>query len=288
MTRAIAVVPTLRRDVPSLVRLSGQLRTAGIEPVLVATGAGVDAALTAAGVPHLSPRANPGFGAAIEFGAAGADADWLFVCNDDVTITGTHFADAVADLIDRRTGDLVLAFFDPGPARPVPGPAGVFTSVALLDAVAGRLGRARRPVTGAWYKSFSLCAISAPLWRALDGFDPRLPYTYEDADFAARAYAAGASLLDLSAGAADHQGSGTSRRFVSRVLPVSVRSARNYLCARGLGPRRASALLAAALLVRALLVPVAPLPNGEHWRAVAASLRHLVGPAPRLPAYEDC
>lgn len=222
MTRVIGVIPTLRRDLPSLTRLSEQLRDAGVEPVLVATGAGVDRALTAAGISHVSPRANPGFGAAIGFGAAQADFDWLVVCNDDISIDGPGFGATIAELVGHRGGQRVLAFFDPGPRRAVPGPTGVFTSIALIDAIARRLRLPARPVRGAWYKSFSLCAISAPLWRELGGFDPRLPYTYEDADFAARAFAAGATLLDVSEGGVAHEGSGTSRGLVARVLPVSV------------------------------------------------------------------
>lgn len=289
MSTRIAVIPTLRREPDHLIGMRDALLAAGVEPRFVVTGRALDERLGALGVDRVQPRDNPGFAASIHAGASGA-WDWLYIINDDVTI-GHDFGDVVAGLDALDPASHVLEFIDPEPARRIPTLGGVFTSVALLDAVLHRLGRGGALAPAAdepWYKSFSFVAVSRGLWDALGGLDTRLPYTYEDADFTARAHALGADVRATPGSTAEHDGSSTSRRFIGRVLPVGTYSAVQYLRSRGHRRAAARTVVSAALLVRLALVPLNSAAKGDHVRAIGRSLRAVWGATPpRLPAYQE-
>lgn len=286
----IAVVPTLQRDTDHLRKLCRVLRAKGFAPRLVVTGKKLDDALTATDLPRVSPRANPGFGAAVREGLASApDWSWLLILNDDTEIDDSTLQTCLQLTEQHLATDSVLAYLDPGMRRSVPDRMSVFRSVSLLDSVLARLGIGGAvEADGPWYKSFSCSLISRGLWDELDGFDRRLIYTYEDADFGARALQAGATVLAPNTGLL-HEGNSTSKKHVATVLPVSVYSAREYLVSRGDGRIAASAVVAAALVVRCLSTPMAGVPMGAHLRGIGRGLRAVTsGPAPSLPRYEDC
>ena len=287
LTSKIAVIPSLHRDPQRLRELLSSFTAAGIEPRLVVTGKRLDDELTALDIDHRSPRDNPGFGASIE-SACDGDWEWLFISNDDVEIHAEGLASIVADLdaLDPRSD--VLSFLDPGLRRAAPTPWTVFRSIALWDAVLRSRASDADPQAGPWYKSFSLVVVSRGLWDALDAFDDRLPYTYEDADFAVRAWQRGATLRDTSVSVAVHHGSETSRRVASGVLPVSTYSACRYLEARGFPLVRARALVVAALVARLAMVPVSSVGRRDHLKAIRRSIGSVTRwkSPPRLPGYE--
>jgi len=255
----------------------------------VVTGCRLHRQLEELGVPHVTPENNPGFAASVHFGASQEEWDWLYLVNDDVVIL-EDIASVVAEIDGRDPSERHLFFLDSEDRRPLPTPFRVFMSVALLDPVRARL-RGSRPAAPAgehWYKSFSAVAISHGLWDALGGLDRRFPYTYEDVDFTQRARAAGAEIHEVVQEVVRHEGSGTSRRFVGRVLPVSVYSAREYLETLGHARWVATGTIVAALLVRTFTAPLADADLKDHWKGIAISLAGLAGHSvPRLPPYEE-
>lgn len=285
----VAVVPTLSREPESLRALQASLEQAGAEVRLVVTGRTLDERLTREGVAHISPRANPGFGAAVTFGADAGPWDWLMIVNDDTEMTASDLGSALAPLTTRDPDDSVLLLLDPGERRPIPDARGVFLTTSLVGALASRLPGRRQaePSEGQpYYKSFSLCVISRGLWERLDGFADSMIYTYEDADFTSRAWQTGAEVID-GGQHAQHEGSGTGGRHIATVLPVSVRSAQGYLRSIGVNDRSSRMLLGAALLARLVLVPFNKLPISAHARGVVGALGALRSGSetPRLPDY---
>lgn len=285
----IAVVPTLQRDIGHLRRLCDGLREHGFSPRLVVTGKKLDDALSPTDLPRVSPRDNPGFGAAVREGiAATANWSWLLILNDDTDLDAGTLQVCREITQEHPCDEKVLAYLDPGPRRPIPGRMSVFRSVSLADSVLQRAGRCTTgSQIGPWYKSFSCSLISRGLWDELDGFDRRLIYTYEDADFGGRALAVGATVLAPTSGIV-HEGNSTSKKHIDTVLPVSAYSAREYLVSRGDTRVAASAVVTAALVIRCVCTPFAAVPFTAHLRGIGRGLRAIItGPAPRLPRYED-
>lgn len=289
--RWIAAVPSLRRPMTQITALRDCLTEAGCEPFVVATGRRLDDTLTQAGFSHVSPRANPGFGASVQAAVDAAAArgpaewSWLLVVNDDLEFEAADLA-AVMGALERDHGsEPCLAFLDPEPRRPIPGVLGTWCNLALVPALVSRTPAGARP---GYYKSFSLVAISRSAWERLEGFDDSITYTFEDADFARRAHAGGVAVVDQPLRSLYHEKSGTSRTLVSRVLPVSVDSARRYLLAAGTAPFLARAVVLSALVVR-LAGALARPHRGAHVRGIARAARATVnGTSPSLPAYEEC
>lgn len=288
--KSLAVVPTLRRDPDQLLTLKHRLGQAGVHVNFVVTGRKLHDALTARGISHLTPEANPGFSASIHFGADASSWDWLFIINDDITIAEA-FSEVVSDLETLDPNDLHLVFIDPERRRSLPQLSTVFTSIALFDAVLSKIRSSRSTsaeVHDDWYKSFSCVAISRQLWDRLGGLDRRFPYTYEDADFTRRAREAGAQIHEVTEQAVRHEGSGTSRRFIGGVLPVGTYSALEYLVSLGHKRSKARAVVLAGLIARMALSPLADADFKDHLRGVAASMSAVFKrEAPRLPLYEE-
>lgn len=285
-----AVIPSLRQEPQVLRTLLDRLTGAGVSPCLVVTGHRLHERLTEEAIPHITPHDNPGFAATVHFGAENAEWDWLFLVNDDITLED-GFADVVADIRQRDADQPHLVFIDNERRRPLPHFWSVFSSVSLIEALAVKTGLLRGHSgdrTQDWYKSFSCVAISRSLWDQLGGLDTRFPYTYEDADFTRRARAIGAEIVEVHETVVRHAGSGTSRRFIGRVLPVGTFSARRYLESRGHPRSAAVGILTAALVLRLALAPVANADLRDHVKGIITSLRSVGGDTPpRLPVFEE-
>lgn len=287
---ALAVVPTLRGRPEELARLTAALRDLQLTPVLVVNGRRLHESLEAQGVAHLPTNSNAGFGASVR---AGLETEpgwrWLAIVNDDVHIEPGTVEPHVARVLGQDWREPYLGYLDPGPVLPIPTMGSVFTSVSLLSAISRRLaGADPGPDIDRGYKSFSFVIISRGLWDALGGLDERLIHTYEDSDFAARARRAGAVIEALDSAGITHVGSSTGKKHVDRVLPVGVYSAEQYLRSIGVRAVVAKGVLAAALVVRLLFVPVVNADRRSHVRGIRDALRTVIlGRRPSLPAYEE-
>lgn len=291
-TRALAVIPSLSGTVAGLEQLTDDLRVAGFEPLVVVTGSTLDRALTATDIPRVSPRANPGFGAAVSVGAEHLDWEWLAIVNDDVAFDAHQLREHLAPVLSGSGRERVLCYLDPVSPKPIPTVRATLGEVSLLGPVLARVSRRSRRALGEpdpnhHFRPFSFALVSRGLWDELAGFDDRLPYTFEDADFGHRAALAGAEIVFSEGTSVRHDRSSTSGRYLGEVLPVAAWSAAGYLQTLGMAPRRARRLCAAALVLRLVIIPFSGSPNRRHvigsWRG-ARSL--WLNRQPALPAYD--
>jgi GT2 family glycosyltransferase len=282
-----AVIPSYDPDPATLRTLTTALTSVGIPSVVVANGQGALDVCRAHGIRHVSWGVNLGFGRSINRAVRELHIeDDLLVLNDDVEVDS-------AGLL--RSLDAARGFGD-GPwllslgreqTRPTPNLWEVFSNVSLLDRITTRF-RAPLPtldgVTG--FKAFSSVVISRNAWAAVDGFDERYPFAFEDADFARSVAEQGAAFHSEREVSVVHHHSRTSSAHVERVLPLVVWSARCYLGkwqGRDLSVR---GVLAAALLLRLVLMVGARAPVPSHARAVrAAALTLLRTSEPELPPF---
>jgi GT2 family glycosyltransferase len=255
---------------------------------VVPTGATLERRLTDSDIPHLAIGENPGFAATIRLGAEGDDWQWLLVVNDDVDVDVERLAPLIGSLGDRDAQANAIVYLDPVPPRRVPTVADALGGLSLLGPALARVRPAPGPVasrSGA-YRPFSFVAVSRPLWATLGGLDTEFVYTFEDADFARRAEAAGAEVSFPEDTGVRHDRYGTSSRRIAAVLPCAAWSTAVYLERLGL-PRPASrGACMAALVARLPLVLASDLPAGQHVRGIGGALWALVsGRRPTLPAY---
>lgn len=295
--RVVALILSYSGSVKELRNLVNSLARAGVEPFVVPTSSRVDASLEGTGIPSLPIRANPGFGAALTLAEQHVGSwDWLMPVNDDVEIQEAGLREEIATWRNRPPGQLV--YLDQGPKKVIPDLVDVLGQVSLWGGVIARVkqtfagkspwvvGQDREPSDRATFKPFSIVAFDRNLWVTLGGFDRRLIYTFEDADFGRRANDIGASVSYPRLRGIDHQRSGTSRQYAERVLPVAAWSAAMYLVTLGFPPRRALHLCAAASLARLLVVPWADVPRASHIKGIVRSTYHLLrGKQPTLPPY---
>lgn len=294
-TRIVALVLSLSGDPDSLDVLTKDLRRAGTDPYVVPTGRSLEESLSASEIPYVSIRSNPGFGEALVRAQAQVGPwDFILFVNDDVTIDPVSLEAELATWAPVAAGS--LHYLDPVPVKPIPTTWRTLLMVSLWNVVLGRWVSPRAPQPtaaepidgGKWFRPFSIVGVSHNLWTALGGFDSRLTYTFEDADFGRRAAARGAKVYFNSPSGIKHERSSTSKRYAEVVLPVANWSAAMYLVTLGVSPRRARILCAGACLARVPLVLGAPLPKMPHLRGIWRSLRHLIrGEAPSLPEYGD-
>lgn len=294
-TRIVALILSLSGDLDSLGALVADLRRAGADPYVVPTGKRLEDSLRVSGIPYVSIGSNPGFGEALDQAQAQVGHwDFMLFVNDDVTIDPSTLKSELAGWVPTSSGS--LHYLDPVPVKKIPNVRRTLLMVSLWNVVLGRWVSRRTPrpiaanqINGAkWFRPFSIVGVSHNLWSALGGFDSRLLYTFEDADFGRRAAAHGANIVFNSPPGIEHERSSTSKRYAEVVLPVANWSAAMYLVTLGLPPRRARLLCATACLARIPLVFKAPLPKVPHLRGIWRSLLHLArGEAPSLPAYED-
>lgn len=286
----LAVVPSLGADVDVLRRLLEDLRAAGTEPYVAPTGLRLESALVTAGLPVLPIGANPGFGETVRRAANQLPWQWLLIVNDDITFEpeelGRHLSEQTGAAGDTRA----LVFLDPTPARRIPGVWSVFQQLSLLGAVTTRrrTPATSSPTAATHFGPFSLVLIGRDLWDELDGFDPALVYTFEDADFSRRATGSGARVRFTTSHGTKHAASSTSRRHVDHVLPVAAWSAQEYLAKWNVPHPVATAVCVAALALRVLTVPVAPLDRRSHLRGIGRAIVGLLRRRPpALTPYES-
>ncbi|WP_448625840.1 hypothetical protein [Geodermatophilus sp. URMC 64] len=263
---------------------------ADLRAVLVANHASVQA-LAAEWPDVVVPGTNAGFAVSINQGAAaGGEFRWLVVANDDMDYEADTFV-RMAEFLAGETAEehRLIRLARELPWRRIPGPAGVFANLSMIEQIAFGLGglpdtATQSPDDPRLYAPLSLVAISAPLWEAVAGLEESLPFCYEDAWFGRVAQASGVRLdshdLDVH-----HLIAASTRSRVDVVLPVITWSAFVYLELLGVRPFLARALCLAALLVRTPLSLIGSAHRGKHLRGIRDSARALLtGRKPSLPA----
>jgi GT2 family glycosyltransferase len=289
---ALAVIPSLSRSPGELKVLTDDLRSAGFEPLVVVTGRTLDGQLSESDIPRVSPHANPGFGAAVTVGAEQGTWDWLAIVNDDVVFDADLLREHLRPVLARDPAERVLCYLDPVSPKAIPSVRGTVAELSLVASVVSRLRRQAAPEAEPdprrWFRPFSFALVSRGLWDHLGGFDDRLPYTFEDADFGRRAGVSGAEVLFSQDSSVRHDRSSTSGRYLDTVLPVAAWSAAGYLQTLGVAPRRARLVCAAALVVRLALIPFSGSPSRKHALGTLRGARSLwLDRQPALPAYDS-
>lgn len=233
---------------------------------------------------------NAGFAASINQGAAGRDFAWLVVANDDMDYDADTFV-RLSDHLAAEPADerRVVRLTQELPWRRIPGPAGVFANVSMLEQIAFGLGswpdtETLEPQDRNVFLPLSLVAVSAPVWREVGGLEEAMPFCYEDAWFGRRVQEVGVrfSTHDLDV---HHLIAASTRSRVDVVLPVITWSAFVYLKLIGVRPLLARALCLAALAVRVPLSLAGRADRGKHLRGIRDSARAIVTDRrPSLPA----
>ncbi|WP_162243358.1 glycosyltransferase family 2 protein [Cellulomonas sp. Leaf334] len=242
-------------------------------------------ALDALGVRALTAGRNQGFGAAINQAARNVEHwDWLLVLNDDVVVEPAALDEIMAGLANEQAS---IVYVGGEPTRRLPDRRSAFLQTAMLSKVVAR--RTAPRVGEGTYSSFSAVLIARRAWDAVDGFDERMPFSYEDADFVRRAVAAGNGHARVASTAFRHTQSVSTGRHVDTVLPVSVASARVYLDTWCGHPWLNTLVLMGGLVARCLAAPVSKAPFRRHLVGIRRSFGAALRPAlfvDRLPDYE--
>lgn len=290
----LAAIPSLSGDVKRLQTLTDALGSVGMQPLIAATGRALDLRLAESRLPHTSPMSNSGFGQTITHVAnSRTDWDWLAIVNDDISVNEQQLRLSLKMVVGRNPQDRVLAYMDP--VRPIDMPtlSSVLLSVSLIGPLIShlrppRLDDGRRTDPHRYFRPFSFVVVSRGLWDELNGFDSRIIYTFEDADFGRRAARASADVLFLENTGITHAAYSTSRKHMDRVLPVHVWSACVYLEKWTIFGPTARFMCAIALVIRLVLFPLANIPRWKHLRGIGATLVALVArKQPKLPDYES-
>ncbi|MGY1805913.1 glycosyltransferase family 2 protein [Blastococcus sp. SYSU D00669] len=263
---------------------------ADLRAVLVANSASTHA--LAERWPELVVRGeNAGFAVSINQGVrAGGPFRWLVVVNDDQDFDAATFVTLAEHLAgEPAEGHRMIRLTQEMPWRHIPGVAGVFTSLSLLEKVAYGLGRQLstdpEPASPDLYPPLSLVAIGADLWEDVGGLEESLPFCFEDAWFArqARASAGGVRMTTFDLGV-HHFIAATTGSRIDVVLPVIAWSSVVYLQLLGVPAAAARALCVLALVIRAPLCLGGSADPRKHLRGIARSIRAIVtGREPRLP-----
>ncbi|SOC47730.1 hypothetical protein SAMN05660748_0987 [Blastococcus aggregatus] len=262
---------------------------ADLRAVLVANSAETQA-LAAQWPDIVVPGSNAGFAASINLAAAGRSFRWLVVANDDMEFVPEAFEALAAHLAGEPDDRPHLIRLTDEPWRHLPGTAGVFAGLSLVEKVAYGLGRPlsreSTPREDDVYPSFGLVAISARLWQQTNGMEEQLPFCYEDAWFVRQARAAAPDLritsFDLGV---PHALSSSTGAKIHLVLPVIAWSAVVYLQLLGVPPLRARAVCLAALVIRAPLSLAGTANRRRHLLGIGRSVWAIVTDRrPSLPA----
>jgi N-acetylglucosaminyl-diphospho-decaprenol L-rhamnosyltransferase len=211
-------------------------------------------------------RANRGFGAACNQGAAGSRADYLLFLNPDTRLAPDTLTRAVAfmeDAANARVGVSGIRLTDENGqtqrccAR-LPAPAIMIGQMLGLDRLLPRRCPPHfmtewdhadtRPVPQVM-GAFLL--IRRPLFDSLGGFDERFFVYYEDVDLCLRVQQAGWTCLHNADATAIHIGQGTTRQVKARRQFYSARS-RILYTAKHFGRRPALAVAAICLTAEPL------------------------------------
>lgn len=291
-TNVLAVIPSIGGpSFGAVVQLHRQLLSIQpISSVVVSNSHRLTEFLKDLSVPFTADGRNGGFGRSIRLGAdTRADWDWLLIVNDDVTLDLDLFDVAVQNYLLGSSSSLEIVYFDEDKPRRIPHRVDVFLQVSLLGKAVGRIRKspAESPST---YRSFSCVAISRDLYNLCNGFDEDLIFTYEDADFVARASRLGAVQRVAKMSGVTHLHSISSGKHVDVVLPVATYSAARYLDKLTGQPTLNSIIVLLALLLRLAFVPVTRASKKKHVlgirRSIAAVIRRM-NVRPELPKYLD-
>jgi hypothetical protein len=291
--RVLAAIPSLSGKVTRLEALADSLTSAGMHPMIAATGRLLDLRLADSLVPHTSPKSNAGFGETIAHIAnSSGDWDWLAIVNDDISVNAQQLRQSLADIVSRDPQERVLAYMDPVRPKDMPTLVSTLSAISLVGPALNRLRRTKsdygsRTDPQRYFRPFSFAVISRGLWDALNGMDPRMIYTFEDADFGRRAAIASADVLFVENTGVIHAAYSTSRQHVRQVLPVETWSAAAYLEKWTVPGPLVRFLCCCALIIRLPLVPLVDLPRSQHLRGISRAFVALVTQRkPALPDYE--
>lgn len=292
--RIVALIPSIRAEnIRAAAPWLAALADSGIEPVIVANAASVACMEDAPARIHDSGQ-NPGFARSLARAAlAVGDWDWLVILNDDLIFSTATAQQILEQIRSHRDSTFGLILLDQEVPRAIPNTAGVFASLSLLDDVARRLRiassrstRSKDPT--AMYKSFSAAAISRRSWDELGGLDERFVFCFEDADFTRRHEQHTGAPPSFPVIDIHHSHSMSTKATIALVLPAIAVSAHTYLRKSGSSRLLASAVVLAALIVRAPLSLLSSAPRKSHLVGIGRSMAAvLTGREPQLPAYDQ-
>lgn len=289
----LAVIPSISAgEVNNLGSLCRALDACeGVTAVVMSNAHRLTAELNDAGIRHLTQGANAGFGSSVTYAAnESAPWDWLLIVNDDVQVQPADLQKAVEEHLSLKASKTPqLVYFDEEEARQIPTRGDVVLQVSLIGGwLSKKLRSGRKPIHA--YRSFSCVAISRQLWDLIGGFDPSLPFTYEDADLVRRAYQVGFSPVLASQSGVVHKHSVSSGQHVSAVLPVATYSGAVYLDKWYGKPVLNTMLLVSALFVRLFVVPFARPKKSSHIAGIAKAFSAVIRRrtcVPKLPLYGE-
>lgn len=269
------------------------LTAEGFDVRVIANSTTAAAVATALPATVVDTGTNPGFSRSILGALVSApEWDWLVLMNDDLELSPDAPA-AIRRVLEGAGGDGArIVHLGSEPARPLPTPLGVFSSLSLLDALRHRLLRHRpermRAGEASTYRSFSAVAISRTAWERVGGLDRRFVFCYEDAFFVRGHRALGGDEPMCVDVGIRHEKSASTGQHIETVLPAIAFSAFRYLCAIGVAERRASRVVVAALVLRVVFVPLASARAADHVRGIVAAVRSVLARRePALPRYAD-
>lgn len=245
--------------------------------------------LQRASIPFVSEGINGGFGRSVRMGAQTHNAwAWLLIVNDDISFDTEAFSAVVAQYLKDADGLFEIVYFDADKARPLPRRREVFLQVSMMGKVLNNFSTPPQVREEESYRSFSCVAISRELYENSGGFDESLLFTYEDADFVARARHFGAVQRVVDESGVVHSHSLSSGKHVDKVLPVATYSAARYLDKLGGSTALNTVTIILALLVRLSFVPITRAAKLKHIRGIYNSVVAVLRRShmrPQLPDY---
>jgi GT2 family glycosyltransferase len=260
------------------------------QSIVVSNSSRLSEYLGSVSVPYVTRSSNDGFGQSIKAGAEFSKSwSWLLVVNDDVSINEDTFAETAREYLIENTGALEIIYFDVDKLRRLPRRLEVFLQVSLLGKLVNKIQPSEFRGDKS-YRSFSCVAISRELFDRSGGFDDDLVFTYEDADFVARAIKLGAVQRCPGGSGVVHAHSVSSGKHIDRVLPVATYSAAIYLDKKGGFTSLNTAIILSALVARLIFVPFTHSVKSKHVNAIFAAAVAVVKrfrEKPRLPDYLD-
>lgn len=288
-TKILAVIPSIGG--PGLKEVVDLQRTLqGLEHVfcvVVSNSRRLTQHLEASKTPFVTDESNGGFGRSVQSGArTDENWRWLLIVNDDINLDADTFSKAVNANLGANNKHPEIVYFDEDVSRPIPGLRDVFLQVSLLGNIIRKL-RTPHVSEKESYRSFSCVAISRELFDLNDGFDDDLLFTYEDADFVARARKFGARQRVVGECGVFHSHSLSSGRHIDKVLPVATYSAARYLDKRGSSLAVNSLVILLALLIRLAFVPVTRASKKRHLKGIYFSAKTVILRAHRRPQLPD-
>lgn len=290
-TEVLAVIPSIGGPgFGAVAELQRNLE--GIESVscvVVSNSHSLTEYLRSLSVSMVSDGVNGGFGRSVQVGAGTDRAwGWLLIVNDDISLDTKTFESAVGRYLRNPSGLREIVYFDEDKARLLPRRWEVFLQVSLIGKVLENLRKREVVPESNSYRSFSCVAISRELYDLSRGFDEDLLFTYEDADFVARARKLGAVQRVAANSGVTHLHSVSSGKHVDKVLPVATYSAARYLDKRGGSLTVNTVIIILALLLRLALVPITRAPKNKHLSGICHSALAVIRRShlrPQLPHY---